>query len=168
MQPSRADFDLLTQGFTSKSDKIRALARHGALTADIARYLDIRYQHARNVLVQSGLHNKLKGADDESRNSADTGAGRVPKSTWIEIDDLGRLQLPAGFMEAAGIRGGQQINVRVSDDGIEILSKRGALQRAQEIVGEFVPPGVSLVDELIAERRREANRDDSSEHDGGR
>ena len=35
-----------------------------------------------------------------------------------------------------------------------------ALRRAQEIVAKYVPEGRSLVDELIAERRAEAAREE--------
>jgi hypothetical protein len=33
------------------------------------------------------------------------------------------------------------------------------MRRAQELVRSFIPPGVSLVDELIADRRAEAARE---------
>jgi hypothetical protein len=156
MTSTALDLDRLTEGLASKSDKIRALARHGVATADIARYLDIRYQHARNVLVQSGLHRVR--ADAEREAPSDVGAR--PVSAWVDLDALGRLQLPSALLEAAGLRGGTQVNVRVTGDAIEILSPESALRRAQEIVASFIPPGVSLVDDLIAERRREARMEE--------
>jgi len=39
----------------TKSDQIRDLAKQGLATADIARQLGIRYQHAYNVLKNSGV-----------------------------------------------------------------------------------------------------------------
>jgi bifunctional DNA-binding transcriptional regulator/antitoxin component of YhaV-PrlF toxin-antitoxin module len=153
------DFDRLTEGLSSKSEKIRELARHGVPTADIARYLDIRYQHARNVLVQSGLH-RLRGETEPS--AVEGGAGQSSRtatssgSAWVDLDTLGRLQLPKELLEAAGLRGGTKVYVGVNEDAIEILSPDAALDRAHKIVSRLVPPGVSLVDELIAERRREA------------
>jgi len=56
MQAEKIDIERVTAGLTTKSDKIRALSRHGVPTAEIARLLGIRYQHARNVLVEAGLH----------------------------------------------------------------------------------------------------------------
>ena len=56
MQAEKLDLDGLTKGLATKSDKIRELGRCGVPTAEIARYLGIRYQHARNVLVAAGLH----------------------------------------------------------------------------------------------------------------
>lgn len=38
--------------FTSKSDKIRHLTSIGWKRSDIAKKLDIRYQHVRNVQLQ--------------------------------------------------------------------------------------------------------------------
>ena len=158
MHTSRHDFDMITEGLRTKSDKIRALAREGAATADIARYLGIRYQHARNVLVESGLHTRR---DDKNAE----GGGLEPSASdatvaWVRIDALGRLQIPASLMKTAGISGDEPVHVKASEDGIEILSRRGALKRAHAIAKQFVPDGVSLVDELIAERRREAGRED--------
>ena len=78
---------------------------------------------------------------------------------WVGIDALGRLQVPAALMTAAGISGDEPVHVRASGDGIEILSRRAALKRAHAIARQFVPDGVSLVDDLIAERRREVDRE---------
>jgi len=39
----------------TKSEQIRELSKQGMKTAQIARHLDIRYQHAYNVLKQSNL-----------------------------------------------------------------------------------------------------------------
>ena len=41
-----------TKGLTTTSQKIRTLYKHGHQKADIARFLDKRYQHVRNVLLQ--------------------------------------------------------------------------------------------------------------------
>lgn len=45
--------DDIIKSLETKSAKIRALAAAGFERADIARYLGIRYQHVRNVLLQS-------------------------------------------------------------------------------------------------------------------
>jgi hypothetical protein len=149
-----ADFDTLTAGLASKSDKIRALARHGVPTKDIARYLAIRYQHARNVLVHSGLH-RVGTAPEAGKDTNGDAASGTTASIWVELDESGRLQIAPALLMGAGLRPGETVHVRLADGGFEVLSKRAALKRAQQIVSEFVPPGVSLVDELIAERRRE-------------
>jgi len=37
------------------SDKIRALARAGYLRTEISKFLQIRYQHVRKVLIDAGI-----------------------------------------------------------------------------------------------------------------
>jgi hypothetical protein len=148
---SNIDFETVTRGMRTKSDKIRALAREGAATADIARYLGIRYQHARNVLVESGLHTRR----DEDGTPTAAGA----QSGWIRIDSAGRLALAPEMLKAAGLAPDEAVYATAGEDGIEILSRAAALKRAEAIARRFVPEGVSLVDELIAERRREEKRD---------
>lgn len=161
MTSTELDFDQLTAGLSSKSDKIRELARHGVPTADIARYLDIRYQHARNVLIQSGLHRTRSGLEaDPAEGEKLDPASASGTSAWVDLDSLGRLQIPKELLTAAGIAGAGKIYVGLNGDAIEILSPEAALDRAHKIVMQFVPPGVSLVDELIADRRREARMEE--------
>ena len=46
------------------------------------------------------------------------------------------------------------------DNGeIHLLPVSAAVRRAQEMVRKFVPDGVSLVDELLDDRRREVARE---------
>ena len=45
----------VAERLTTKADKIRALFRAGYSRSEIAEHLGIRYQHVRNVLVQSGF-----------------------------------------------------------------------------------------------------------------
>ena len=74
------------------------------------------------------------------------------------LTPLGRLQIPAGFYDqAAGLAGASRFMSRRREGGIT-KSCRAARHWAHDIARQFVPEGVSLVDELIAERRREAER----------
>jgi hypothetical protein len=47
-----------------------------------------------------------------------------------------------------------------------VLSRAGAIRELQDQVRRRVPEGVSLVDELLAERRAEAARDERAGADG--
>ncbi|MCH8063130.1 MAG: AbrB/MazE/SpoVT family DNA-binding domain-containing protein [Chloroflexi bacterium] len=71
----------------------------------------------------------------------------------------GRVVIPAEYRKRLGIEPGDEIIVSFKDGEIKITTVREAVRRAQEIVRRFVPEGVSLVDELIQERRREAARE---------
>lgn len=66
---SRSSPEAITEGLTSKSDKIRALARAGFLRAEIARILGIRYQHVRSVLVSAKIPDGLTRPSRESSSA---------------------------------------------------------------------------------------------------
>ena len=75
---TRDEMDIETQGINTKSDKIRKLAKLGATRSEIAAYLNIRYQHVRNVLVSpapspqvgsDGENVPIRSTADESRTS---------------------------------------------------------------------------------------------------
>ena len=71
----------------------------------------------------------------------------------------GRVVIPVEYRKSLGIEPGDEIIVSFKDGEIKITTVREAVRRAQAIVRRFVPEGVSLVDELIQERRREAARE---------
>lgn len=149
------NFDAVTKGLTTKADKIRALARSGVSTADIARHLDIRYQHARNVLVQSGMH---KSQTDVKAEQQDDTVAR-DAGHWTTIDMLGKVKIPEHLLREAGIQGNEPLYVGVREGALELLSRRTALRRAQQLLAPYAASGKSIVDEFIADRRREAEHE---------
>jgi hypothetical protein len=81
----------IVRGLTTTSDKIRALANAGYERADIARYLDIRYQHVRNVLVGSGITGGLRRAAEAEREPIEVDAAPAPRedTSWKVLTDAG-------------------------------------------------------------------------------
>ncbi len=75
------------------------------------------------------------------------------------MSENGRIVIPAAYRKSMGLKPGEALVMRMDEDGIHIQSRRQALARAQAQVRKYVPEGVSLVDDLIAERRREAKRE---------
>jgi AbrB family looped-hinge helix DNA binding protein len=75
------------------------------------------------------------------------------------VSENGRIVIPAAYRKAMGLKGGAVVTIRMDEDGLHIQSRAQAIKRAQAMVRKYVPEGVSLVDELIAERRREAKRE---------
>ena len=75
------------------------------------------------------------------------------------ISENGRIVIPAAYRKAMGLKGGEVVTIRLDEEGLHIQSRAQAIRRAQAMVKKYVPEGVSLVDELIAERRREAKRE---------
>lgn len=80
-------------------------------------------------------------------------------SQAVKIIDGGNLIIPADFRRKLGIDTGDTVVLELGEDGLHVRSLSSAVRRAQEIVREFVPDDVSLADDLIAERRVEAEHD---------
>lgn len=76
-----------------------------------------------------------------------------------KVAEGGRIVIPARFRKALGIEVGESVTLSVSDDELRVVSSRAALRRLQALVKKHVPAGVSLVDELIRERREEAENE---------
>ena len=131
--------------------KIRTLAEAGMKRADIARFLEIRYQWVRNVLVS-----------DEEKKRAERNATEdqvPPQPTWAQVGTDGRVLIPAPFRQALGIEGGGHVLMRFEDGELRLISRDAAIARTQELVAKYVPEKVSLVDALLSERRREVERE---------
>jgi bifunctional DNA-binding transcriptional regulator/antitoxin component of YhaV-PrlF toxin-antitoxin module len=63
------------------------------------------------------------------------------------------------YRRALGIQEGDEVILRLQDGEVRILSPQEAIKRAQDLVARYVAADRSLVDELIAERRRDAERE---------
>ncbi len=72
------------------------------------------------------------------------------------INENGRIVLPAAFRKALGINAGDEVLMRLQDDELRITTQQLRIKRAQQRARKYLKPGVSLVDELIAERRQAA------------
>lgn len=77
----------------------------------------------------------------------------------VKIVDGGKLVIPASMRRDLGFSVGDIVLVDIDDGELRVRSVSRAIQRAQEIVRKYVPEDVGLVDELITERRREAERE---------
>jgi AbrB family looped-hinge helix DNA binding protein len=83
----------------------------------------------------------------------------VDTQARLRIRENGRVVIPASFRKALGINPGDEILLRLEDDELRISTLKGRIERARRHVRKYVKPGVSLVDELIAERREAAKRE---------
>ena len=68
----------------------------------------------------------------------------------------GRVVLPAELRKEFGIEDGADVVFSRTEHGIEIKTLDEVIKQAQEFCARYVKPGVSLVDELLRERREEA------------
>jgi AbrB family looped-hinge helix DNA binding protein len=79
------------------------------------------------------------------------------------IDRSGRIVLPQPVREDLQLAFGDEVLVVQTTDGYRIETPEQALRAAQDYLSSLVPPGVSIVDELLAERREEAAREETEE-----
>jgi AbrB family looped-hinge helix DNA binding protein len=77
-----------------------------------------------------------------------------------KVSDGGRVVIPANLREKLGIGVGDTVMWVEDGDQLVLTSVRASIRRAQAIVAKHNNrPGVSMVDELIRERREEAARE---------
>lgn len=152
-----SDLRASVEHLPTTSAKIRALSAQGVPRADIARLLGIRYQQVRNVLER-----------EKARDTKAAGRSEGPQrplhddmmpSVKTRLGPDGRVVIPATIRDALGLKEGDVLFARLEGGEIKLLTPTAAMRRAQAIVQSFVPQGVSLADELIADRRREAARE---------
>ena len=77
----------------------------------------------------------------------------------IRVNENGRVVIPASYRKALGIKAGDEVILRMEDDELRITTMKRKIERARRRIRKYVKPGVSLVDELIAERREAAKRE---------
>ncbi len=75
------------------------------------------------------------------------------------VDKKGGITIPRPFLKALNISGGDQVIVCIENDELRITTLKSPIARAQRRVRQYVETGASLVDELITERRAEAERE---------
>ena len=91
----------LCAGMTTKSDKIRTLGNADYTRSDIARFLDIRYQHVRNVLV--------KAQEKEDKRRSNEMEDGPPGQIWTQVGADGRVVIPAAYRQLLGIEKGGHV-----------------------------------------------------------
>lgn len=76
----------------------------------------------------------------------------------VTVGPDGRILVPVELRRTLGLLPGTPLVARIEDDHL-ILERREVVLRRLQAQFEAIPPTVSLADELIADRRREARRD---------
>jgi len=79
--------------------------------------------------------------------------------TRCRIDTAGRILIPADVREQLNIGPGDEVLVEVHDGEMTVSTFRTVLRELQQEIGQRAKPGGSVVDELLAERKAEANRE---------
>jgi AbrB family looped-hinge helix DNA binding protein len=79
----------------------------------------------------------------------------------VRVGPKGRVVVPAEIRRELGIEEGTELMARIEGDGVVLEPRSAAIRRLQSLLSH-IPREVSLVDELIAERREEARREETS------
>ncbi len=90
-------------------------------------------------------------ADDAAR----PGFG-VANRLRLTLGPGGRVVIPAALRDAMEVNEGDTILAWVENGELHLLSPRVGARQAQTMLQSLLPKGASLADELIADRRREA------------
>lgn len=75
------------------------------------------------------------------------------------LGSRGRLQIPARMRRELGLRDGEAVVLKMVRGELRVRAYRDVLADVQASLRKYIPEGVSLADELIADRRAEADRE---------
>ena len=77
-----------------------------------------------------------------------------------KMNNQGRIVIPAECRAAAGLKPGDEMLIEAVGEGeLRLQTRDQAIKKAQAIVQRRLPKRRDLVAELIAERRKEAERE---------
>lgn len=117
----------LTEGLSTKADKMRQLERHGYARADIARFLGVRYQQVRNTLEGD----KRTGYNPEIIQTFANEVVKVaPIFRQLQVDENGFANVPPDMIEQFN-DGEEPIFALDVEDGIFISSAAGMAKRVK-------------------------------------
>ena len=132
----------------TKAAKIRALSAAGYTRQKIAAFLDVRYQHVRNVLTappSKGRAGALplpsgprEGAPNLGSPSGPTAAAasEVPAYGRLTVDERGRIALPAGLLAALDSGAGGVIPWHFENGELKLMNRDAGVRFAQSLVAE--------------------------------
>lgn len=80
----------------------------------------------------------------------------------MKVSDGGRVVIPAEIRNSMGLKEGDFVLWELRGGEAVLTTRLVQMREAQTMVRQYVPAGVSLVDELIADRRAENTRDEAA------
>lgn len=76
-----------------------------------------------------------------------------------KLNREGRMNVPAVCRQQAGLKPGQEVLLKVTPNGILLYTHDQAVKRLQDWVASNSSKEVSMVDQLISDRRAEAAKE---------
>jgi len=153
------EIETLLAGHTTVSAKIRALAAAGYPRAEIARLLGKRYQHVRNVLEDHKAVTAAAGSQGMAEGDAGAFIRDRSKTYRLEVRN-GTVTLPPDVLKALNAAPNGVIIADLGENSFTLINSTAALKRVQDRMKQFWPPDVSIVDDFIADKRRDAELED--------
>jgi bifunctional DNA-binding transcriptional regulator/antitoxin component of YhaV-PrlF toxin-antitoxin module len=84
----------------------------------------------------------------------------APLRARVTLGPGGRFVIPKKLRQAMEVEVGEPLSMEVADGELRAYGFKVGWRKAQEIVARHVPPHVSLVDDLLRERRREVEMEE--------
>jgi AbrB family looped-hinge helix DNA binding protein len=154
--PSRSDpRRLLRAGLHARTSKTPTPDHAPSPTNTAISLTNSRWNRVRttkNVTATGALEEARTPQDDQE-------LPEVSARVWTKIGEGGRVVIPAEIRRLIGVKEGDRILLLVEDGELHVITVSQGIKRAQELARPYIRPGVSIVDELIAERRAEVARE---------
>ena len=80
----------------------------------------------------------------------------------MKMSDGGRVVIPAEIRQSMGLKEGDTVLWELRGGEAVLTTRLAQMREAQAMVRQYVAAGVSLVDELIADRRAENAQDEAT------
>jgi antitoxin component of MazEF toxin-antitoxin module len=126
-----------TKGLPSKAAKMRALDDAGMLRADIARFLDVKYQQVFNTL-------KDRRPEADSRGQKRTHAAK------LVIQESGAVLIPAHFVSELGVGVGEEVFALRNGGELRLVSKERAIEQIERTVRDGNPQLADILRGLLS------------------
>ncbi len=93
-------------------------------------------------------------------------AGPPPLQGSARLSANGRIVIPAEIRKQLGLKVGDNLLLDVEDGVLKVETYATRIRRIQQVFSKYIKPGVLASDELTAERREEARREEEEfEHE---
>lgn len=77
----------------------------------------------------------------------------------IIMGDHGRIVIPVAYRKQLNVLPGDELMIGICDEGLRISTFKQSTLKARQLIKRYVAKDESLVDELLAIRKEEADRE---------
>jgi AbrB family looped-hinge helix DNA binding protein len=80
----------------------------------------------------------------------------------LRLDKHGRILIPVAIRRRLNLHAGSRLLVKVENGALRMETREHTLERIRARLRNFIPENRNLSEELLAERREEAAREDAT------